>query len=1078
MLALLAMLAQAIAVPAAAPLLTMSGDGNGVQPGDRILFNASLSTEQILTGADCRLLFDPAVLRLYDATDASTEYTDIALFNTDEQASGALEFSLQRFARIDRNLPNQDLARFTFDVIGAPNDATTVTLIIDQGVSGPLAWDEVTSSTNSAVYFVVNDVAEHPREFSWLDAPAESVKYESLRITAGIDTSEVLTGAQCRLSFDPSVLAFRRIYDPSTIRGDIYFTNLDDAPTGVIEFDLSRFDRFITTLPNETIAEFFFDVIGEQGAGSTVTLEIAQALGGPMGWDALDIVTAETRIEIVEATVRQEENAWLSCSGAIAYGDQLVVYAGLNTTEFFAGADCRLAYDPALLRLNRIEDPSTIDSDLLLINATDSANGDIEFSVSRLERFRQTLPNEPLARFIFDVIGLNAQNSTITLELDQTLAGPVDWAPINMVSAELAIALGAVPEIPPATGLLRCGPNISKGDILTVSADIGALDYHTGVDCRVTFDPSVLSFDDARDPERLGSGLAMFRTSSATSGVIDLSVSRLGRTSYDPLPDDPIAVLFFDVIGDAGANAALTFETRQAVGMPQTWRDVSVLTAQADLPVLPDATPPKVDCRIVTPSLALLPGEQFLLPLELKWPELRAPHAVSLSLEYDPAFINIDDARLEAGASLFEVIYTRDTENGGRGRLTIMAENARLGDELSPPTQVFEILATPLAPPPLTSPVELRCDEAWLDDGLSHPIRAISAPTSLTLELDMRSLTVVSAYGSPEPTGITYLNTGTTITASVEDLVYETSLTRALCDGWLGTGSIPANGAATTVTARLFENSTLDWQWTPQHYLTVDSERGNPQGAGWYDQGTTACWSVDSPVSDTALSRWSTQPSSGCLMIDTSTTVSVDWTREHYVITRVIPAHGGVVTPESGWFAEREQVSLDARPTTGYLFLEWLDDAAGTQSITLLVVDGPATSTAVVGLLGDVDGDDQVTTGDIARVREWILGLPLQGSRLRYERLGDVNQDGVVDIGDLNTLSGSGASLTGPTPPPIVPSGSDFDSGTFEEVAGGGVRPSVSMFLTTSVEICRPRAAPIADMSNASWPASTPRRAT
>jgi hypothetical protein len=58
---------------------------------------------------------------------------------------------------------------------------------------------------------------------------------------------------------------------------------------------------------------------------------------------------------------------------------------------------------------------------------------------------------------------------------------------------------------------------------------------------------------------------------------------------------------------------------------------------------------------------------------------------------------------------------------------------------------------------------------------------------------------------------------------------------RLACDGWVGTGSVPASGTSNRVDVTLTEDSLLDWQWSTQYALT---QTGTPAGI----LSTTTWW--------------------------------------------------------------------------------------------------------------------------------------------------------------------------------------------------------------------------------------------
>jgi len=111
-------------------------------------------------------------------------------------------------------------------------------------------------------------------------------------------------------------------------------------------------------------------------------------------------------------------------------------------------------------------------------------------------------------------------------------------------------------------------------------------------------------------------------------------------------------------------------------------------------------------------------------------------------------------------------------------------------------------------------------------------------PPGISLEID----------GSPEPYGepqkLGYgthqFAPGTVVSNSVETPTEVVEGTRRACTGWTGTGNVPAEGDATTVSFTLTEDSELTWQWVTEYLLDTESE---PNGTvdiddGWYTNGT------------------------------------------------------------------------------------------------------------------------------------------------------------------------------------------------------------------------------------------------
>ncbi|MGB8780897.1 MAG: Ig-like domain repeat protein [Candidatus Bathyarchaeia archaeon] len=127
-------------------------------------------------------------------------------------------------------------------------------------------------------------------------------------------------------------------------------------------------------------------------------------------------------------------------------------------------------------------------------------------------------------------------------------------------------------------------------------------------------------------------------------------------------------------------------------------------------------------------------------------------------------------------------------------------------------------------------------------------------------------LTVTSAYDSPSPSS-GWFDSGTNITESVTSPVSGGKGVQYVCTGWNGTGSIPASGAASSVTFEITANSAITWNWKTQFQVTfgqsgagsdftgtvvtVDSVSYSVRGltvSFWWDSGSSQTFSFTSPL--------------------------------------------------------------------------------------------------------------------------------------------------------------------------------------------------------------------------------------
>ena len=130
--------------------------------------------------------------------------------------------------------------------------------------------------------------------------------------------------------------------------------------------------------------------------------------------------------------------------------------------------------------------------------------------------------------------------------------------------------------------------------------------------------------------------------------------------------------------------------------------------------------------------------------------------------------------------------------------------------------------------------------------------------------------------------------------------------------------------------------------------------------------------------------------------------------KQYWLWTDTSLPHGGWVTPAPGWFDELAPIPLEAHPTTGYVFLEWVGDALGADSRTTFPMTAPTSTTAIFGLLGDLSGDDDLTTADVRMLLDRVLGKgPSHGDEDAgrfLDRLADVTGDGRLSIRDVVLL--------------------------------------------------------------------------
>jgi hypothetical protein len=163
-----------------------------------------------------------------------------------------------------------------------------------------------------------------------------------------------------------------------------------------------------------------------------------------------------------------------------------------------------------------------------------------------------------------------------------------------------------------------------------------------------------------------------------------------------------------------------------------------------------------------------------------------------------------------------------------------------------------------------------------------------------TVTADWRTeylLTVESAYDEPEGGG--WYSSGSTAAISVTTPVEETATTHFFT-GW--SGDCSADTASASVV--MDEPKTVTADWRTEYLLTVESAHGEPEGGGWYEEGTAATISV--PKSAGVIVRqvftgwsgdYSGDISSASVTMNGPMTVTANWKTDYlqlYIIIGVI----------------------------------------------------------------------------------------------------------------------------------------------------------------------------------------------
>gem|GEM_PF-1909479 len=157
------------------------------------------------------------------------------------------------------------------------------------------------------------------------------------------------------------------------------------------------------------------------------------------------------------------------------------------------------------------------------------------------------------------------------------------------------------------------------------------------------------------------------------------------------------------------------------------------------------------------------------------------------------------------------------------------------------------------------------------------------------------------------------------------------------------------------------EDAAYTANYKTQHYLTVGTDRGDPGGEGWYDEGTQVEIEATKTIADGrtrfVFSAWTVDGDD-----ETDSTVTVTMDAPHSAVASYTTQHYFAVSSEygdgpsgEGWYDEGqkattgtpEEIVYHEDDQTRYVFSTWVvDDDAETGKIVSLIVDAPHTAVA------------------------------------------------------------------------------------------------------------------------------------
>ncbi|MEM2598388.1 MAG: CAP domain-containing protein [Thermoproteota archaeon] len=179
--------------------------------------------------------------------------------------------------------------------------------------------------------------------------------------------------------------------------------------------------------------------------------------------------------------------------------------------------------------------------------------------------------------------------------------------------------------------------------------------------------------------------------------------------------------------------------------------------------------------------------------------------------------------------------------------------------------------------------------------------------------------------------------------------------TRRVFNSWVGEGLGSYTGDCLNVTIQVNAPMNETVVWRTQYLVALDSQYGNPVGAGWYDESSRVNVSVgtvfyESPGVRLVFLRWegmeNIYEANFSIVVNSPLTFKAVWTREFYL--NVISLHGE--TWGSGWYAEGTVASFGVKPQESLLATEvfdgWSGDVEQQALNATVLMDSPKTVVA------------------------------------------------------------------------------------------------------------------------------------
>ena len=236
-------------------------------------------------------------------------------------------------------------------------------------------------------------------------------------------------------------------------------------------------------------------------------------------------------------------------------------------------------------------------------------------------------------------------------------------------------------------------------------------------------------------------------------------------------------------------------------------------------------------------------------------------------------------------------------------------------------------------------------------------------------------VTIVTPVGSPIGSG--WYDIGQIVTVGVKSpLVQSTNGERYLLTGW--NSSVLGNNPTSQITVNA--PAVLQATWKTQYELNLQSAYGNPQGAGWYDAGTSVSVNIQSPLNYPNSTRrvftgwtgdYTGQSTNVTVQMYSPKAITANWVTEYLVTFKIVGVSNSTtlelqLNGESYqisdsnnvqvWYSAGSTINPIINQTVTYYifaynFAGWYD-STGNKVQTPIIVNGPENFTAQYNLGG------------------------------------------------------------------------------------------------------------------------------